>query len=432
MKPKIAILLSNLVPFFIKEEACENMLIVTPKNTEREPWAQEKFRKEKVILFQFPDSGHFNPGNSREVIKHSDLGEILQKNKVEYFFLPHKNSPEIQDWYTKNNLKILGFPLEIQEKMENKRFFDTLMRKHKIPAPPNYNSFAEVKDKNTKLVFQEINSYGFFGTKFFNSTQEIKDFLGKESFDTQEYILRKHIPSTPYGVTIFIDGKGNFFFSAIRQQCYLSHKGIPYYFLGIQWIPTDHLTKKAKTNIEALLQKTVQMLKAEKLIGAFNFDFLLEKENAYLLECNPRFSSATHDIFSIPNITNCLDPWEFFCNIYTSKINPKISRETLPQSLYQGCLLDIDVQRKTQLKKIPRIGTYRVLENKIEFISESAQDIKNQPNCIFLYHDWDSPGTVVSKCVLCTLISNFPLYTKNGTLNKSGKNVYQFFKQSFL
>lgn len=242
--------------------------------------------------------------------------------------------------------------------------------------------------------------------------------------------MRKYLPGLPVGVSVFLDRDGNYFFSGLRLQCFNFQKKFPAEFLGIQWLPADFFTKIINKKLCLILEKLISAFKKEKFWGIANFDILIDKTKISILECNPRLSSATPQIFADKNLTGYINPWKFYLRTFTESANPKIKAKTLPKHHYQGALLDIDVKDKIQINDILPIGWYKYSHGKIKY---SGLKNKNASlNKFFLFHELSRLQTI-KNCTLCTIISDFPLFTfQTGKINQKGKKLYRFFKESFL
>lgn len=417
----IAVFINSIDPIFLETTYQKTLFVIVRKETDLETFTKINFQKDKIIAMDKADI--------KSSIKTSSFAKVLKKNDIKYLFVPHRTSEGITKWCKKNNIKPLVTTLKQQKELENKLYFDKLLKKNKILSPKTFKT-----DKNTikkiqkTCVLQEAGSFGMFGTKFCKNGQELTDALKTYETQRKNLILREYLDGMSIGVSIFMDKDKNYFFSGMRRQCFGYENGFPHTFLGVQWIPQDFFQSATIKRIDQILKKLTKVLIKEKFVGVANIDFILHNNKPYIIECNPRMSSATQHLFSIPNLCGSKNVWPFILNTFMGKKNKKIQNGKMPNHSFQGCLLDIDAKGKVNIENIPKVGVYTYKNKKIKFVSRSIKDMRK--NEFFLFNELLNKQPTCSNVTLCTIISNKALFNiETGELNKDGKYLYSYFEK---
>lgn len=426
---KIAASINNIDPIFLDEYNKKDLYVVAFENSDLYKFTLKNFQKNKVIGIKNLKNKDLVNLDFLETTEMTDLGKKLEEHKIDYFVLPHKNLKKIEEWSKKNKIKMTAPSSILQENLEDKLFFDEILKKYKLSSPKTFSVKNLPKDKS--YVLQKAKSIATLGTTFHKNPKTLLSKLATMSKDEQKnYLIREYLNGVSVGISIFLDKDGNYFFSGMRRQCF-NYKGIfPHVFLGVQWLRKDFFPKHAIKRIYLLMEKLAKVLLKQGFIGVANVDVVIYKNIPYIIECNPRMSSATQHVFSVPNMCNIKNPWEFFLNTFCGKKNTKIKADKTPNTYFEGCLLDVDAMEKTKVTYVPRIGTYSLENNKVKFISNDIKDFTDAKKRFFVFHDLADKKMEYENCTICTLVSNYPLFNvKTGKLNKKGKFLHDYFKK---
>ena len=416
---KIAAYLNSIDPILLPSQARKNLYLVAIKDSKLEELARKNHPQDKIITISV-SNGSAPSATFKDVIIQTDIAEKLKAKKIKYFVLPHKCLKSIELWALKNKIKLIGTPPKMQRLFEDKIFFDGLLKKYKIESPLSYLNINDLGDR--PCVVQKAKSFGMFGTQFFSYCNEAKNIFGKN-------LIREFVDGQSFGISIFVDRVGNYFCSGLRRQCFL-YKGIfPKKFLGIQWVPNKVFSSKLRRELSCQVKKIVKMLISENFFGIANIDFIIHAEKIFVLECNPRLSSATQHVFSIPHITTVSSPWDFYLKTFFSKNNPVINNSSLPKSNFSGALVDYDLENAESIRHIPEIGLYEFRGGKIKFIGQSLLDYHKHKRSFFLVHELEKETKKLkARETLFTIISNFALFDgARGELNGDGKHLLEYF-----
>ncbi|MDE2590536.1 MAG: ATP-grasp domain-containing protein [Patescibacteria group bacterium] len=416
MNYRVADFFDTMTAVFLPEEYKKDLYIFVAQNSKSYEYAKSVFKAEKLI----PIPIYSKLGNymrEKEILYSSELTSKLKEKKITHLIVPHRCTPVMKHWAKTHNITLIGTPFAQQQKFENKIYFDSLLKNNGISSPLTITNISELKE-NKKYVVQKQMSYGLFGTKFSQNKKELENNMSSG----QKILVREYLEGIPLGVSIVIDTEGNYFFSAFRRQCFTNSNGFPSSFLGIQWLPSNFFDKQLTSKIYTLLNQLAELLIKMHFTGIANIDLLVTQTTPYILECNPRLSSASDQQFSVSEINGIANPFPFFLNTFLHKKNTGV-KGAIPHSSFSGCLLDIDVKGKQKITKIPPIGIYRLYEENVEYKGTDI-NLMNEKNSFFMIHYLQKKGTY-HDFELCSVISPFALFDyKTGFLNHTGKTIY--------
>lgn len=401
MKKRIAVLLSSIEPLFLPRKEQQALWGVVCNKSQLHSFARKhcsfslisvEYKKERPLA------------TLEEMIHGTNLTDQLKRTNITALVVPHRSSDVLVRWARANDIELLGTPDTQQRFLEDKRSFDRLLRRCNVPTPERVMPSTLFQFANRRLVVQQSASFGGFGTRFcFGKDITPKDFSSR-------MLVREYISGTPAGISIFMDGDGNYFSSAIRRQCFLRAKGVPDAFIGIQWIPTHTLSRRTVIRINEMIPALIRLLSAERFVGVANIDFIIAPDGVFVLECNPRFSSATPQIIMRPHLTPHPNPWRFLLNAFCKIPNQKIHSSSLPQSTYRGALLDVDVRNSIILSTPPPLG----------------------PRPFFLFHELPQRTRLVAGDTLCVIIHDEALFSSRGTYSPRARAFIKTCYREFL
>ncbi|MFA6322853.1 MAG: ATP-grasp domain-containing protein [Candidatus Buchananbacteria bacterium] len=428
---KIIALINTIDPIFLDKKNRQKLYIAVQKNTPQSDLTRANFLADQIIEYKIVKKVSTPILDTFDIITKTDLTRIMHQKKIKYFLLPHRPSSDLKKWAKKNKFFLIAPPADLQTKFENKLFFDALLKKKEIPSPTSIRSQAELGVlANEKLVFQQAEGYGLFGTKFYSNAKQL---LAKEKFNPKTTLIRQYLPGIPIGVSVALDGQGNRFYSAYRRQCYINENGFPKIFLGVQWLPKNFFSPKTNLAIEKCLNQLTDILISYKFVGMANFDIQISQGQPYVLECNPRLSSATQHVFSLKELTGYNDIWNFYLNSILKIKNSSHQIAKVPNSKFSGSLLDIDLDEKTLIKKVSPLGVYNFSQNKIKYLGLKIEKLWQNKNNFLLFHETPKANITDQNFTLATIISNFAVFDlKTGSLNEKGRILYKYFRKEAL
>ena len=258
---KTAIFVDSLDPIFFNPADKQSCFATVTQGSMLGGFAKKNFPGSKLIFFK--PAVKKNQNSLLSTLSQPDLLKSWQKNQISHFVVPHRFSQPILSWAKKNNFKLVG-PSINQQRLENKIYFDGLLKKYQLPSPPAFDKTISAVPGRPKIwVVQQEESYGMFGTKFVTNTLAVKK-MAKQKELSRKLLVREYLPGLSLGVSIFINRAGSYFFSALRRQCFDYQNGLPKYFLGIQWLPKNFFSPAVNKRISIVLQRLVKVLKQEK------------------------------------------------------------------------------------------------------------------------------------------------------------------------
>jgi hypothetical protein len=433
---RVAIIAHAIDPLFITDKKYrEDLYHIVLSGTALESYLKSNIQDDKIIPIRDVKKTASISVDLPEIIQNTDMVSVLKKNKIKHLVLPHSISPVFEEWARKNGITLIEPPFAPAKKYENKITFDKFLKSNKVSSPPSF-SVKDIFKKNpaglSKSIFvvQEPDNFGLFGTRFYKGIDNLRKHLlglSKES----DILIRKYLDGPPFGITIFIDKRGNYFYSACRRQCYrLDENGFPLEFTGVQWVPADFFTKPMKAKLSSCLKKLGEGLKKDGFYGSANFDFILYKDTPYILECNARLSTASPHLFGFSELTCGIDAWKFFIDSFFGAQDKKITDYKIPSNVFAGGFIDMPGKKNFFLKKTPSIGTYEFNKGKIVFLGNSL-DFKNKKSKRFFFtNDFSKSGKIYTHFSLGSVISDFSLFDfKTGIMNKDGRFIYDYFKK---
>ncbi len=406
----------NTIPPILQDDGKKNIYVIVLADSPAEVYARENYSG-RVIAYK--ETSHST--KEYHFLSHSDLTERLREHDITQIISPHRYSKTLNNWAFQQGLKIIGPPPDLQMKMEDKLFFDSLLKKNEIPSPPTV-SIDSVIDNQTYVV-QTAASYGMFGTYFCQGKDELTKIVGSHR---KKVLIRPYIQSISYGVTMILDQSGSFIISGLRRQCFTFEQGYPRTFVGVQWMRSDFFPEKVQRSIGVLLQQLAAVFTRAGFYGMANFDILIRDDEVYCIECNPRLSSASPQLFSVAHITNTEDPWACFIAASTGNVMENLSNRHM-YSTYEGALMDIDVVGVCQVVNVPQIGVYSWEKNRLNYISNRYADIQQGEYRFFLIHTLRSKANRFSDDTFCTIISHTPLFdAQSGERNNIGELITHY------
>lgn len=425
MNKKIAVLANIIDPLFISKAEKDKIFVCCLENS-------EVHRILERNAFSIIPYRKINPSDGNHIIyentalSETNLVEQLKKFSIDTLLVGHMLTQQMIQDAKKHHISLISIPFSIQKLLNNKKKFHNLLELHNISVPSMVTDISQVSSV-AMYVRQAVQSFSMQGTEFLTGAQ----LVAEKFIDAPKVLVREYQEGVPLGVSIFLDLQGNYFISALRRQCFVYKDGYPDKFLGIQWMPVKFFSEAALQNIQKELLKLVGVLQDYKVCGCVNIDFILHDNKPYIIECNPRLSSATTQVFGVPNITAHPDPWNFYMNSLTGRPNDLLQTAAVPENNFEGCVLDVDILNKVTIKNILPSGWFEWNGKLLQIGNDLSQ--AQRANSFFLFHEIYAVDTDWEDFTLCSIIANFPLFELHtGELNTDGMKLYTVIKHNFI
>ena len=390
---KIGCFAHTIDPLFFNHSHIASLVIFIPKGNKK---LLSYFKGFQTILFSYSLNGNIEEQSDTDLVKTSGFKKAAQDADITHFIVSHRSSKSLFLNLKKLNITPLGNDYTWASKLEDKIYFDSLLSKLKVKKPRTL-SLSEVKVLATKkpskkIVIQDSESFGSFGTKIVSSSESIT--LLAKKYTCQKTLIREFHEGHVFGITMLV-GKHTYALSSLRQQCYFETNLT---FAGVQWIASKNLALKLRTTIEKTFKQLGRYCIDKKYHGVLNFDFIVDaKQNVFVIECNPRLSSATPHLLSYPELIHGIDVGTFI--ISHKALLPQ--RGTIPASTFQGALFDL----MALSSKLPELSG--VSQKNTFFIHKVAKP---------KYKDGEFLGMVLSKTAL---------FSPQGNLLSKTKKLYK-------
>ncbi len=413
----MAVWLNMLEPIFFHERDRDGLLIIALDHTPVAEYARKHYRSDELLLVS--STRPLPCPTFDELLTETDLADRLMERSVTQLAVPYRTKKEYRVWARAHHITLITPSAHIQNRLENKRAFQRLLEGHGVRTPAVLRERAQVLPGKTYVIQKSVGS-GMLGTEFLRA-DDVRDI-----HFTRSTLVREYVEGIPIGVSIIIDRAGIAIFSATRRQCFEYENGFPKTFLGIQWLPADFLSKQTIESIRHELMRVCSLLHTASFAGMANIDLVIAHDRAYVLECNPRLSASTPQLFSVPGLTAHAEPWPLYVRACLRKrfdlSNTLICH--IPKSPYMGSTLDIDVPACSDTTHVPPVGTYRLTPAGVSFV-EKDRHLSDDHNTFFLFHELSEPHTRIQQAfTLASIYSNTPLYDHTtGTLNAHGSKL---------
>ena len=277
-----------------------------------------------------------------QLFTNSTITSVLRKHAIDAIYLGGHSSLKLEAWAKRERFKLISLPHKQQALLENKIYFDGLLKKHKIASPHSLILRSD-KQLNSWMCFPAVlqvpQSHGSLGTFIVSSADHIHKVIRQRRLK-YPLLLREFVAGIPCGVTIVLS-KRRMLVSALRAQCSLTDRGSENFYFGIQWIPASLFSASALARLNRCIEDLANLMRALEVRGAVHFDLMVSNTAALVIECNPRPSGACPQLALCPKLLHGLD----FPNEHTrSLLGAELSadRASIPRSTIEGCTIDFD------------------------------------------------------------------------------------------
>lgn len=443
MKEKVApigIILDGLEDLFISQTYPQSYYFVE-KNSFEHNWIQKFINKDKIFTFIYDDKiKSEDKGNIDDIIKHSNVPQILKDKNIQYIGFPGIISKFLMNWSKDNNIQTIVTPYFFQSRLEDKIWFDKFLVKHDIPKPKgiiyNHGKIDKKFKIIQKMVLQKRASWSGYGTYILENDTDIIKLLEKKVIqENKDYLLREFIEGKSYGITVFIS-PNKIALSALRLQCFYNNALYKNLYAGVQWVKTKKFSKEAQIKIYNIFSNLGKILYDMKFAGYANFDFIIDNNNdVFLIECNPRISGSTGQIVKFPKLISGINSGKDFID---NVVNPqKFTNFPQPQwdttIDFEGSNLEINqfpesMQKPITVKNMYENGIYNYENKKIEYLTPDVGKLStNNQELVFVSRITNPEITSTNNIETANIFSNFPLFNSDGKLNRDGERMFEIF-----
>lgn len=424
---------SSLETFFThSDKKLYSSFLFVNKTSREYQWTQSLELKEmRLVPYVLITNKSFSSLTYEEIIVDENFTLKCREFNINLIVAPYKISKKMNQWSMDQNIGFVSVSHTHQEKLEDKIWFDNFLKKYTIKKPQTIsNSSIKTINVKKKIVIQEPHSEGSEGTFIINNQKDLNSLLETKKISLyKKYLVREFIPGPVYGISIFIS-KGLISLSSLRQQIFDHYPERTDEFIGIQWLSLKDLRNSESKEIHQVFINLSKKLLIDGFEGLLSFDFILYRGKCYVLECNPRFTSATVQILAHQELINHIDVInkDILNHMDSSqKTNPITKIAQIPNAVYSGSTLFIKAFKKSAIRKTFNNGLYSLIDEKITFISPNISEFRKGEHTFIFYSEMD----VGEKCedgeIIADIYFNFKLYKTSGKLNVHGKRLIDFF-----
>ena len=272
-------------------------------------WAFSKEGYETIIVnnnpetvstdFDIADKLYFEPLTPEDVESIVDIekpdGAVVQ--------FGGQTAIKLTESLMKMGVTILGTAAEDVDAAEDRELFDKILEECRIPRPAGHTVYTaeEAKEAAHKLGYPVLvrPSYvlGGQGMQIAISDQDVDEFIGIINQIAQEHpiLVDKYIMGKEIEVDAICDGT-DILIPGIMQHIERTgiHSGD-----SISVYPAPDLTEK---NIETLVDYTEKLARALHVKGMINIQFIVDGDDVYIIEVNPRSSRTVPYISKVTGI----------------------------------------------------------------------------------------------------------------------------------
>lgn len=334
---------------------------------------------DKFLDISLPQLSNFQ-SLSQKNLKIKNSGYLLSqteiqnqiKNSPNPVVIPFKPSAKIEKICQKNSWTIATNPAKINRLLEDKTKFFELAKKNNLPVIPSFvDQFSESSFlKAQKLFGQNIIIQTHFGwagnsTHQFDNYNSAKNLIPKNTLTkfspllNNSYSLLNNCCLTKFGL--------------IQSPPALQYTGLPklttnpFATVGRQWPSFAPIEIQEKIK-QITIDFSEKLLKPLNYCGFFGLDFIVQNNQVYLLECNPRLT-ASFAFYTQIELKNNLTPLFYFHLAEFINLNYSIDIKEEQKRFYNQNLIGSELTQKDQhsvtIKKINDFDIFSKTTNPI-------------------------------------------------------------------
>ena len=301
------------------------------------------------------------------------------KSSLKPIIIPFKPSAKIENLCQKNHWLLAANPAKTNRLLEDKIKFFELCSQNNLPlvpafiAPFNFDSFQKAQQSfGQDIVIQTHFGWAGNSTHQFSNYDDAKNIIPLNTLTkfspllTNSYSLLNNCCQTKFGL--------------IQSPPALQYTGLPKLTInplatvGRQWpsMAPAEINEKIKSITADFSEK---ILKPLNYRGFFGLDFIVQNNQVYLLECNPRLT-ASFAFYTQIELKNNLTPLFYFHLAEFSNLSYTIDLSQEQARFYNQNLIGSQITLRnpegTAVKKLDRF----------EIFSKSANPVIIKPQIL--------------------------------------------------
>ncbi len=249
--------------------------------------------------FSIADKLYFDPLSLEDVLNVCDLDQPL--GAIVQF--GGQTSINLADALTKQGIKILGTQVEDINRTEDRDLFNQVIKKLGVPQPEGGTATSE---QEALAITQKIGypvlirpSYVLGGRamQIIKSDQELKRYLAEAVHVSRNHpvLIDRYLVGRECEVDALSDGKQVLIPGIIEH---IERAGV-HSGDSMAVFPTQNISSRVK---EQIVQYTSRLGEELKCVGIMNIQFVIHKEEAYVIEVNPRSSRTVPFLSKVTQI----------------------------------------------------------------------------------------------------------------------------------
>lgn len=277
-----------------------------------------------------------------ELFPNFKITQFLINQKIDAVYLSGHSNLKIEKWSQSNKIAITSINFSLQRDLENKIFFDKLLKRSKIASPKSVilKTRTDLEDwQSYPAVLQVPESHGGLGTFIVRDLSQAEALIAKRRLK-YPLLLREFMPGIACGVTLILS-KRRLVVSALRAQCSLTQHSSSNFYYGIQWLPHSFLKGSNIRQLQNTIEDLANLMRQLGVLGSVHFDLMLSSDGVRVIECNPRPSGAAPQLSCNPILLHGLD---FSYEHANSSLGGELSGDypSIPRTSFSGCTIDFD------------------------------------------------------------------------------------------
>jgi hypothetical protein len=415
--------------FFTPGEGVEVLALVLRGSAE-EAWMRRVLSPSRCLSYDLDvDLGPYPRTDA--LLEASSIGSVLSSRGVKALLLSAACSPATHAWALRYGIELWMVDYEEQRRLEDKIWFDAFLTRHGLGAPRSGVVVAgPTMTVPRRSVLQARESLGGEGTYFVDGTQAARALVRDGRLLAGErYLRRAFVRGVPYGITLFV-APSRVSLSAIRRQCYYPRTGASPVFAGVQWLPSSRMSHRLRRRLDDVFLRMGEVLHQRRTFGFANVDFIVDPaERVWILECNPRMSAATPQLFHVPGLLAGDELGASFAAGFTRRrrFSSRFARDPIPDTTYEGATLDIVSPAGGLVRRTWRSGVYRFTEAGARYLAPDPRSLAGHTDLCLVSFARKGQRAAENDS-LAGVVSQAALYDERGELSLLGQRVSSFFR----
>ncbi len=426
---------------FLRPPAGFKLISLVRADCAQSDWLKRWLPTDQVLEFRLKRYRSDPYPSTEELLRGSDITTCLQQNQIKHLMLSSSCSAWMNQWARDQDISLVATDYAMQQTLENKIWFDRFLKRQQLPRPAS-QIITLGKTKRCRIrgriVLQRADSLGGEGTFMLEDFSKVEGCLAAGVVEPQEKCLvREFIEGKPYGVTVFVSPH-KVQLSAIRLQCYYPprHGSNRRLFAGIQWSADERLSKRLRGRIRTTMNHLGRALQAKGFYGFANVDFMVNSQDeVFIIECNPRMSAATPQLFHEPSLSYGVDlGTTFIAGFFGRSLSGKAGVKGLQvSSHFQGATLDLIpplIDKKPKRRCVVhefQSGVYAFTPKGIELVTPDLRSLQRK-NEFGLVSFAQAGQAVQEETTLASIVTQFPLFDESGTMLTACHQLIEHFR----